>query len=82
MAEFVADQQLPTSQSHAWRSILDVDQAKSWNECLVCKSALFRVDTMPLKDGRKRKACTFCMQRYNVNEIASLSDVYADAGSW
>lgn len=82
MAEFVANQELPRRESHAWRPIMNVSEENDWDECHVCHSPLFSVSTMPLPEGRVRKACTYCKQRYNVKEPERLSDTYEDLGSW
>lgn len=82
MASFVGQDEVPMRESHAWRSILNVNKPADWDECAICKSPLFRVDTAPLPEGRVRKGCTFCKQRYNVKEPEELSDTYKDAGAW
>ncbi|MPQ56259.1 hypothetical protein [Duganella sp. FT27W] len=83
MAETDLIGEYPKQGQHAWTAIIDVAKPKDWNRCLRCNHPLFPVATAPLAEGRKRKACNFCTQRYNVLEpVAPPEEIYEDGGSW
>ncbi len=61
-------------QENAWSEIKEVERPEGWCECEECGGKLFDVAAVGLTDGRKRKACQSCMQRYNYKVAGSYPD--------
>jgi hypothetical protein len=56
---------------NAWRDIIDAGKSlKAPTICSICKDAMEKIATAPLKGGAERFACTWCQQRYNVIVLA------------
>jgi hypothetical protein len=65
--------------ARAWEPIENMDRFVEPDACEHCGSPLFDVATAPLPEGRVRKGCTHCKQRFNVALIVAH---YLDFGSY